>query len=440
MRNGKKSSRRIQNWLAPTADLFRYVLLAVAGLVVLGLGIHMSFQYAVQPVLDQIGHRWDRFAAELTGSTDARQFTHLVGGVLMAIGAYGIYRGLRGFFRRLGSVAAVPGKNALVTGYLKRQQLARGPRIVALGGGTGLSTLLRGLKQYSSNITAIVTVTDDGGSSGRLSRDLGIIPPGDMRNCLVALADAEKRMTDLFQHRFSQGSGALSGHSVGNLLLAGFVEQSGGDFDQALVVASEVLAIRGRVIPATTDKVQLRAVMDDGTEVVGETTIVESRHRINRVFLNPAHVRPHPLAIEAIREADLICIGPGSVYTSLIPNLLVPGIAEAILESHAVKAYICNVMTQSGESDAFSAAEHVVAMQANVPNRVFDFVLINTATPHQDLISKYKESGQDLVVADADRIKQMGYRPVTGNFMSETDYVRHDPARIAARLMDLLKK
>lgn len=440
MKRKTKTSRRLQNWLAPTADLFRYVLLAVASLIVLALGIHMSFQYVLQSIFTGIGYSWDNFARNVTGTSDARPFTHFIGGVLMGAGGYGIFRGLRGFFRRLGSVAATPGRNALVTGYLKRQQLARGPRIVALGGGTGLSTLLRGLKQYSSNITAVVTVTDDGGSSGRLSRDLGIIPPGDMRNCLVALADAEKRMTDLFQYRFSSVSGPLSGHSIGNLLLAGFVEQANGDFDQALSLASEVLAIRGRVIPSTTEKVVLKALMEDGQELVGETTIVDSTLKIQRIYLSPSHARPHPLAIEAIQEADLIVIGPGSVYTSLVPNLLIPGIAEAIGESNAVKAYVCNVMTQSGESDAFSAAEHVMALQANVPNRVFDYVLVNTAPPTQDLASKYKESGQELVIADTDRIKQMGFKPVPGNFMSESDYVRHDPMRVAARLIDLLKK
>jgi uncharacterized cofD-like protein len=404
------------------------------------LGIHMSFQHVLQSTFFSVGDAWDNFAREASGSSDPRPFTHLVGGLLMASGGYGAYRGTRGFFRRLATGNAAPGKNALVTGYLKRQQLARGPRIVALGGGTGLSTLLRGLKQYSSNITAVVTVTDDGGSSGRLSRDMGIIPPGDLRNCLVALADAEKRMTDLFQHRFSQSSGPLSGHSVGNLLLAGFLEQADGDYDEALVLASEVLAIRGRVIPSTTDKVTLRALMEDGSTLEGETTIVESDLKIQRIYLNPPHANPHPSAIEAIREADLICIGPGSVYTSIVPNLLVPGIAEAVLESDALKVYICNVMTQSGESDHLSAAEHVVALQANVPNRVFDYVLVNTAVPHADLVEKYEASGQDLVVADADRIKQMGYRPVPGNFMSESDYVRHDPMRVAARLIDLLNK
>lgn len=440
MKRKTSKPRRLRNWIAPTAELFRYVALAFIGALIAVLGFVMSFQHVFRPGLDQMALWWGGFAESLSAGKDPRQITHLFGGVLMLAGGYSVYRGLRGFFRRLGSVSATPGKNTLVGGYLRKQQLARGPRIVALGGGTGLSTLLRGLKQYSSNITAIVTVTDDGGSSGRLSADLGIIPPGDMRNCLVALADAEKRMTDLFQYRFAAGSGALSGHSLGNLLLAGFVEQAGGDFDKALTLASETLAIRGRVIPSTTDHVTLRAVMEDGSELLGETSIVESDLLIRRIHLEPSTSLAHAAALEAIAEADLICIGPGSVYTSVVPNLLVPGIAEAIQQSSALKAYICNVMTQHGESDHFTAAEHVLAIHANVPSRVFDYVLVNTGTPTLGLLQRYQESGQELVIPDFERIKQMGYKPVTGNFMNETDYVRHDPMRIAARLIDLLTK
>ncbi|MBS1709356.1 MAG: uridine diphosphate-N-acetylglucosamine-binding protein YvcK [Armatimonadetes bacterium] len=318
--------------------------------------------------------------------------------------------------------------------------MANGPKIVVLGGGTGLSTLLRGLKQHSSNITAVVTVSDDGGSSGRLVQELGIMPPGDIRNCLVALADAEKKMTDLFQHRFTKGSGALAGHSLGNLLLAGFIEQAGGDVDKALVLATEVLAIRGRVVPSTTAHVKLKALMEDGSEIEGETAIVESAQRIRRVFLEPGDVPAHPEALAAIAEADLICVGPGSVYTSIVPNLLVPGIPEAVAAARAKKAYVCNVMTQKGESEAFTAAEHVVAIQANVSKKVFEYVLVNTGSPSQSALDKYRGSGQDFVVPDVERVKQMGYKPVQGNLMSETDYVRHDPVRVAAMLMGLLER
>jgi uncharacterized cofD-like protein len=266
---------------------------------------------------------------------------------------------------------------------------------------------------------------------------MGIIPPGDIRNCLVALADAEKRMTDLFQHRFKESSGVFSGHSIGNFLIAGFYEQT-GDVDAALQMASEVLAIRGRVIPSTRSGVRLRALMSDGTEICGETAIVESGMAIRRVFLDPDNVSPHPEAVEAIRAADLIVIGPGSVFTSVIPNLLVPGIAKAIEASGAVKAYVCNVMTQRGESEAFTAAEHVVALEANVDGRVCDYVLVNVVTPSDETTDRYHRHKQDIVEPDVDRLRQMGYKPVTGDLMSETDYVRHDPARLASALMDLL--
>ncbi len=404
------------------------------------LGLYMSFQQIIRPSLDQTGEAWDAFLTGALGVQDTLKFTHLLGGAMLLAGGLAVYRGVSGFLTRLSGSPNGQKGGTLVSTFLKRSQLARGPKIVALGGGTGLSTLLRGLKQYSSNITAVVTVTDDGGSSGRLSAETGMIPPGDIRNCLVALADAERRMTDLFQHRFTIGSGSLSGHSVGNLLIAGLVEQSGGDIDKALLLASEVLNIRGRVVPSTPERVTLKALMDDGTEVHGETAIAGSHLKVQRVFLQPGMPSPHPAALEAISDADLICIGPGSVFTSIVPTLLVPGIAEALAESTAHKVYICNVMTQAGESDHYTAAEHVVAIQANVTGRVFDYVMLNTGSPSQGLLSRYRQSGQDFVTPDTDRIRQMGFKPVSGNFMSETDYVRHDPMRLAQRLMDLLKK
>ena len=330
-------------------------------------------------------------------------------------------------------------KSGVAERFLRQQQLAQGPRIVAIGGGTGLSTLLRGLKLHSSNITAIVTVTDDGGSSGRLVAETGIIPPGDIRNCLVALADAEQAMTDLFQHRFKGDFGSLSGHSMGNLLIAALVDQARGDFEKAIDIASDVLAIRGRVVPSTLTSCSLRAVMEDGSELCGETKIASSNMRIRRIYLEPADVQAYEGAIQAIRDADLICVGPGSVYTSIIPNFLVPGIAEAVKESNAKKAYICNVMTQHGESDSFTASEHVTAIQANVDHRVFDYVLVNTETPSLAAIERYKGAEQYVVVPDSDRIRAMGFRVITGNYMNEADLVRHDPMRVAAKLLALVK-
>ena len=322
--------------------------------------------------------------------------------------------------------------------YLKRQQLAQGPRVVAIGGGTGLSTLLRGLKQATSNITAIVAVTDDGGSSGTLRQDKGMIPPGDIRACLVALADAETAMTDLFQHRFKSDSGGLSGHSIGNLLLAALADQAHGDFEAAIARASDVLAIRGEVMPATLSHVDLRATFEDGSVVEGETAIAKAGGRIARIELTRPDVEPYLPALDAIAEADLICLGPGSVFTSVIPPLLVPGMAEALRKSPAKKVYVCNVMTQPGESDAMSASDHVRAILDNLPARAFDLVLVNTAVPGGELMERYEEVGQSLVAADTDRVRGLGVRPVPGDYMSQTNVVRHDPAKLTARLMGLL--
>jgi uncharacterized cofD-like protein len=324
--------------------------------------------------------------------------------------------------------------------YVRRQKLAQGPRIVALGGGTGLSTILRGLKQHSSNITAIVTVSDEGGSSGRLVHEKGMIPPGDIRNCLVALADAEKAMTDLFQYRFQKDSGSLSGHSMGNLLLAALFDQEHGDFDKAIEAASDVLNIRGRVVPSTLERVRLRALLDNGMEVCGETAIVQTGRPIREIFLEPEGVQPHKEAILAIKNAELICIGPGSVYTSVVPNLLVPGVVEALQNSKAIKIYICNVMTQPGESDTFSASEHVTAIQMHARSKAFDYVLVNTGVPSQAAIEKYQLVGQHFVEPDVDRVRAMGFRVITADLLNESDYVRHDPMRVAARLMDLLNR
>lgn len=432
---------RIRRMFAPTAGLRGPALMAIAGLLIFGFGLGLSFFKAAKPFIENLSGIWAESLEVWVGRENVDAVNHFAGGAFLLLGVYMLFSGTRTLMRRLYSTFT-PGvtSRGMVNVFVRRQQLAAGPRIVALGGGTGLSTLLRGLKQHTSNITAIVTVSDDGGSSGRLVQEMGMIPPGDIRNCLVALADAEKLMTDLFQHRFKQARGSLSGHSLGNLLIAGLVEQSGGDFDQALTIASEVLNIRGRVVPSTMAQIRLRALMEDGTEICGETKIVQSGKRIRRIFIDPDDVEAYPEALHAIREADLIVTGPGSVYTSVIPNLLVPGVSDAINKSAAVKAYVCNVMTQPGESDSFTAAEHASAIRANVDVRICDYVVVNTGVPSESTIEKYRGSDQYLVEADIDRIKAMGFKAVVGNFMNESDYVRHDPLKVASRLMDLLNR
>lgn len=428
------SRHRLRKLLAPTAGIRKPALVGLLGLLCFLIGVALSFKLAIQPILEGMKRSADTVLSIVVPAETLDTATHVLGGACLFLGVYFLYLAARS------AVRTVSGRDEVFDAYARSQMLARGPRIVALGGGTGLSTLLKGLKQYSSNITAVVTVTDDGGSSGKLMKEKGMIPPGDIRNCLVALADAEKSMTDLFQHRFKSDSGNLSGHSIGNLLIAALVDQAGGDFEKAIELASKVLNIRGTVVPSTFSHVGLRAVLEDGREVCGETKIVASARRIRRIFLEPESVEAYEAAIRAIEAADLICVGPGSVYTSVLPNLLVPGIAEALAGSRSKRVYICNVMTQSGESDQFTASEHVLAIHSNIERQLFDTVLVNAGVPSPALVEKYREQGQYVVEPDVDRVKAMGYRVISGNFMSETDVVRHDPMKVAARLMALVEK
>jgi uncharacterized cofD-like protein len=359
------------------------------------------------------------------------------GAVLLAAAGFALlYVGGQQAFRGLTRVINPKMEGRVFDAYYRKRSLLAGSRIVVVGGGTGLSTLLRGVKHRTANITAIVTVADDGGHSGLLRREMGMIPPGDIRNCLVALADAEPSMTALFQHRFDERAGGMAGHSIGNLLIAAMTEIE-GDFERGIKTFYEVLNIRGRVLPATLTHVNLRAEMENGSTITGETAIVDSPLRIRKIGLIPDGAAPLDETLEAIRAADVIVIGPGSVYTSVIPNLLVKGIAEAICASKAVKVYVCNVMTQPGESDGFAVSDHVRAIEAHTGRRVFQYVLINKAVPGARLTEKYRAQGQELVVPDADRVRAMGFKPIVGDFISETDVVRHDPMRLADAVMRL---
>jgi uncharacterized cofD-like protein len=433
-------SYRLRRVIGPTQSLIRTVGVLVFGLFVLALAVGLVFKSLIFPLLISLGRATTGLVARFVAAENVEEAKWVLGGLLLIAGFYCVVLGGRLALRHiLGTLDPGLKMGKMGDAYFKKQQLAQGPRVVAIGGGTGLSTLLRGLKSHTSNITAIVTVTDDGGSSGKLIRDKGMIPPGDIRNCLVALADAEKSMTDLFQHRFKNDSGSLSGHSMGNLLIAALVDQAHGDFEKAIEIASDVLAIRGRVVPSTLSHVNLRAELEDGSEVSGETAIVEQGKKIKRIFLQPEECDPTREALEAIKSADLIVIGPGSVFTSVIPNLLVRGIPEALQQSKALKVYICNVMTQPGESDSFTASEHVKAILQNVDLRTFDYVLINKALPTAESLNKYAEVGQQFVEPDIDRIRTMGVRPVAADLMSDTDVVRHDPVKLAARLMIMLR-
>lgn len=433
-----RRGRRVRPWLLGAMKLRRALLLVIVAALILLTGLALSYKMLLSPMLVWIDAQMSEFFRMFLDESVIADAKWGLAGALLFLGAYLSYLGIRSLVREFVRITNPSFEGKSVSAWVKQRALSAGPNIVAIGGGTGLSTLLRGLKHRTNRITAIVTVTDDGGSSGRLITDKGMLPPGDIRNCLVALADAEKSMTDLFQHRFEGASGSLSGHSVGNLLIAAMTDIT-GDFDRAIAQISRVLAIRGRVLPATLDRVRLRAEMEDGSMLCGETQIVNSRLRVRRVFLDPEDVRPMEEALTAITDADVIVIGPGSVFTSVIPPLLVPGVSETVAESPANKVYVCNVMTQPGETDGFTASDHVHAIEGNVGRRVCDHVLVNKARPGQYLLERYAEFGQQFVEPDVERIRAMGIKAVAANLISETDLVRHDPMRVAEAIMRIAR-
>ncbi|MBM7840480.1 putative cofD-like protein [Alkalihalobacillus xiaoxiensis] len=309
--------------------------------------------------------------------------------------------------------------------------------MVVIGGGTGLSVILRGLKTFPIDITAIVTVADDGGSSGILRKELDIPPPGDVRNVLVALAEVEPLVEELFQHRFASGDG-LNGHSLGNLLLAGMTSIT-GDFQQGIATISRVLNVRGRVLPSANASIILHAEMEDGTHVSGESQIPLAKNKIKRVYLTPSDISPLPETLKALAEADLIVLGPGSLYTSILPNLLVPGIVEAIHASSASKAYICNVMTQMGETDGYSASDHLQALVSHCGPHIVQTVLVNGEPISADVLDRYQLEQAKQVVVDKQRLESMGISVIEDRFVLESGQkLRHDAMKVSEALMDLI--
>jgi uncharacterized cofD-like protein len=321
--------------------------------------------------------------------------------------------------------------------YEKRRS-NKGPEIVAFGGGTGLSNLLRGLKKNSDNLTAVVTVADDGGSSGRLRNEMGILPPGDIRNCLVALADREPLMEKLFQHRF-ESEGGLEGHSFGNLYIAAMTEVL-GDFEEAVRASSKVLAIRGKVLPATNEDIKLGAVYHDQEKRMGESAIPVCDKEINKVFLYPENASTTPEVRESIRKADVIIIGPGSLYTSILPNLLVKGITEEIKNTDALKLYVCNVMTQPGETDNYTAADHANAIIDHCGPGIFDYIIVNNRQGTKELQKKYEAEGAYPVKIDHQRLKDLGVKIIEADLLKKNSYLRHDPDELAQLIYELNKK
>ncbi len=416
-------------WLAPGLLVKRWLLISASGVVLASLGL--AIWTGMTPIffLLQLLRNFLTWLAEV--------LPNYVSGPIVIAG--GILLILWGQTRSLNSITQVlmpEGNEELVDRLLNHRRLNRGPKIVAIGGGTGLSNLLRGLKDYSAKITAIVTVADDGGSSGRLRREIGVLPPGDIRNCLAALADEEKLLTELFQYRFQAGDG-LIGHSFGNLFLTAMSDIA-GDLEQAIAASSKVLAVRGEVLPATLSDVSLWAELADGRRIEGESSITEANGKILKIGCTPANPPALPRAVEALREADFIIIGPGSLYTSVIPNLLVREIAEAIANSQVPRIYVCNIMTQPGETDGYSVADHIRAIDRACGRPLFDAVVVQGKVPSAKALIRYSQENSYPVVLDREAVTQLGRRIVIANVMDEdknTGLIRHNSQRLAGMLL-----
>lgn len=418
--------------LYPGMRIKRWFFLFAGGVVATGFSLALLLNYRFISLVEG-GLFWTVYS--ITGNYYGWMPT-LLGAVVMSIGLGTMFYATRRIIRSIIEAVAPEDANRLVDIMFQQRRLNRGPSVVVIGGGTGLSTLLRGLKTRTSNLTAIVTVADDGGSSGRLRQDFGIVPPGDLRSCLVALADTEPLMEKLFQYRFI-GAGDLAGHSFGNLFIAAMTQVVGGDVELALQQSSKVLAVRGQVLPSSAVPVKLSAEMTDGTIVRGESNIPGARKCIQRVRMDPPDVPAVQAAIDAVLQADIVVLGPGSLYTSVIPNLLVGEIAEALRRTKAVRVYVCNVMTQPGETDRYTASDHVRALFAHAGREIVDYVLVNVENIASGLLDNYARGGARPVEADIKELERLGVEAVPAQMICESNWVRHDPERLAETVLSI---
>lgn len=411
-------------WLVPGLKLKRWFALIIVGSVLAAIGATLLFK--LEPIYFLVKY--------------AKKMFHMVqpevlGVIFIVTGAIIFLKAWQETNFSMMDIKGQRSRKAMGEALYRRMKLNHGPKIVAIGGGTGLSTLLKGVKRLTNNITAIVTVGDDGGSSGRLREEMGILPPGDIRNCIAALADADDIVTKLFQYRFKSGEG-IKGHSFGNLFITA-MSAICGDMVSAIRESSKVLLIRGRVLPATVDDMRLVAKMEDGSVVRGESNIPEAGKRIVDLSSEPLNCKPTHDVIEAINSADLIILGPGSLYTSIIPNILVSGIAEAVSNSNAAKIYVCNVMTQPGETDNYSVSDHIRALfrhavKCGASKKLFDAVLVNDSLP-VNLAKKYEEKDSLPVEEDTGAVKNLGVEIVRAKLIEDNKdgLVRHSPSRVA---------
>lgn len=423
---------RFMKWLHPGLHIKRWLFLFGLGMMCSSFGIILTFNYQWLGSLEEWAFR---LLYEVTGHYNYTILASM-GILVILLGLVVMAWATRRLIRTMIGVV-MPGESDNLSDLIfSNLQLSKGPKVVVIGGGTGLSVMLRGLKAKTYNLTAVVTVADDGGSTGRIRQDLDIIAPGDLRNCLVALADKEGLMEKLFAHRFG-GSGNLTGHSFGNLFIAALIEVL-GDVEEAMDATSKVLRVRGKVIPSSAEKLRLNAEMTDGRIVEGESQIPHAHGKIKRVFTTPEHPRAIQSAVDAIREADAIVLGPGSLYTSIMPNLCVPDIVQAVRTSKAPKIYICNVMTQPGETDDYTVSDHIRAINRQAGGKVIDFVIANNGDVDPAVLQRYVAHGSHPVMIDKKKVSQTGATLVLSDLINKENSATHDTKKLANVLFDLI--
>lgn len=420
------------SWLCPGVNIKRWLLLAAFGILLCAVGLAMLFNF-------QFIGRLEEMLFQFTYYVTGRYSNGIImscGALIFVLGIGCVARGTRKVVRSVVASLIPDASGKLMEKIFVQRKLTRGPAITVVGGGTGLSTMLRGMKYITNNVTAVVAMGDDGGSSGRLRKELGIVPPGDLRNCMTALADQEPEMERLLKYRF-KGDSPLAGHCFGNLLIAAMAEAEGG-MEQGLKTASQILKVRGHVVPSTLEDIQLQAEMTDGTVVTGESHISEAGKHIKTLKMIPEDAPAAKDAVEAILKSDVLIFGPGSLYTSVIPNLLVDGVRKAILESKAIKIYICNVMTQPGETDGYGAYEHVRALIDHAGAQFLDYVIVNDEKIPAAQLAPYREQGAKPVRADMKKLTNLGINVVPARLISKEDLVRHDPVKLSKVLINLI--
>ena len=407
-------------WLIPGLQVKRWFAMILMGAILITIGILILFD--IKPIF---------YTMQFISKIATKISTEWLAFGIVMFGAAFFFKGWKMTNLTMLDLPDDRNSDILLENLYRRRKLSRGPRVVAVGGGTGLSMLLSGIKNITNNITAVVSVGDDGGSSGRLRESLGILPPGDIRHCMTALADDEDLVTKLFKFRFDNGEG-LEGHSFGNLFLTAMCEIT-GDMASAVKASANVISMRGRVLPATLDDMKLAAKMQDGRIIHGESNIPEAGGKIETLFSEPQDCKAMPEVIEAIRNAELIILGPGSLYTSVIPNLLIKEISEEIAKSKAKKIYVCNIMTQPGETDEYTASDHIKALlKHSGQSNLVDAVLVNDYLP-DNLADKYKEQGSYPIKLDIEEIKKLGIKVFAKNLIksNKEGLIRHSSQKVA---------